>query len=210
MSVQIVIVAHEARAPEANELARTLDAIVCMDDGTLGTYGNHRAALLAGAATGASHVCVLEDDAVPVDRFTEHVQRAAEAMPNELVGLYVGQSRPRAELIDRAVRRADEVGASWLHSINLLWGVGYLAPTSAIPSLVAASDIRTASRYADTRIGQAWRSSQGRPIYYTWPSLVDHADGPSITNEHEPRGPGRVAHRVGVPNWSDKVVETRT
>lgn len=205
-----MVVGHTLRYEAATELARQLNAGLSIDDGRLGTYKNHRRALLAGAESGASHVCILEDDAVPVENFVEHVERAAEAMPNDLIGLYVGKSRPQPELVEHAVRRAEETGASWLHSLSLLWGVSYLVPSHAVPALVAAADIRQLTPYADRRIGRAWRASQGRPIYYTWPSLVDHADGPSITNEHGQREPGRVAHRVGVPNWSDKVVETRT
>lgn len=210
MSVQVMVVGHTLRYEAATELARQVNGGLSIDNGRLGTYGNHRRALLAGAESGASHVCILEDDAVPVDDFRTHIERVAEIRPNDLVGLYVGRSRPMPAFVADAVRRADEAGASWLHSLHLMWGVGYLVPTRAVPALIEKADARVNTPQADTRIGRAWSASQGRPIYYTWPSLVDHADGPSITDEHERRAPGRVAHRVGVPNWSSKVVDTRT
>jgi hypothetical protein len=57
----------------------------------------------------------------------------------------------------------------------------------------------------DQRIG-VWYRNQMRPVRYTWPSLVDHADGPSLLADRARTVP-RVAWRVGEPaSWDGQVV----
>jgi hypothetical protein len=58
----------------------------------------------------------------------------------------------------------------------------------------------TSRRPYDERLG-AWYRSRAVDVEYTWPSLVDHGDGPSLVEHHDrqPRSSGRVAWRHGTP-----------
>lgn len=143
---------------------------------------------------------VLQDDALPVPHFRMHAEDALGHAMRTAVSFYVGTGQPRALYVSRAVELADEAGASWLQSDEMLWGVGIAMPTIDIPPYLEWS--RRMSDPYDRTIGQ-WFRRQGRPVQYTWPSLVDHADGPSILDQQgrPPRTVPRRAHRVGVPHW---------
>src|SRR6266568_3195656 len=67
--ISTAVVAHETRILAAAELAHALDAVITLDDGSLGAEANH---LQAWQATGTAHAdwaLVLEDDALPVPGF---------------------------------------------------------------------------------------------------------------------------------------------
>jgi hypothetical protein len=68
------------------------------------------------------------------------------------------------------------------------WGVAILLPTKAIKSMLAFC--RSRREVYDLRLTR-WLEHTQTWAYYPWPSLVDHADTPSLVN---PRmGQGRVA-----------------
>lgn len=194
-----VVVAHTKRATQAQALAARLGAEIFTDDGTLGEWGN-RARALAWTADRGTHAVVLEDDALPIPDFGECVRQAIEHKPGDMIGLYVGRQRPIRERVEKAVAKADEIGASWLTCERLCWGVAMIVPTRAIASLLAYA---TRTIPGDRRLGEAWRAYTGRDVIYTWPSLVDHADGETVIKGRAARTPGRVAHRIGVPSWAD-------
>jgi hypothetical protein len=80
---------------------------------------------------------------------------------------------------------------------GLFWGVGTVIPTVLLPALVADQDrARNVAEY-DRRISLYFVRHQ-IPIWYSWPSLVDHAAVPSLLG-HGQNGlghsDGRVAHR---------------
>jgi hypothetical protein len=83
---------------------------------------------------------------------------------------------------------------AWLTHTTLLWGVGILIPTETIPTILTTP---SALPY-DRRIG-----SHFDQVLYTWPSLVDHADIPSLLHN---RGVERRAHRTGIPQWGTTTV----
>ena len=204
MALSVAVVAHVARTEQAKRLTDDLGAELFMDDGSLTEWPNHRRALEWGASQ-PGHLCILQDDAVPIDDFLEHANRAATERPDDMIGLYVGRQRPYQTAVIRAVKTAEAERASWLSASGLWWGVATVLPTVTIPALLAACDAKT-SMY-DVRLGRTWAQTQRRPVLYTWPSLVDHDDGPSVIHGRTSRQPGRVAHRVGVPNWSARTVQ---
>jgi hypothetical protein len=203
MSLHVAVVAHVARTEQAKRLTDELGAELFMDDGSIGEWFNHRRAL-AWAATQDGHAVIVQDDALPVAGFLEHATRAASERPADMIGLYVGRQRPKRAAAQRAVRQADRTGASWLTAPGLWWGVATIVPCAAIPALLDAADAMH-SNY-DIRLGRAWLATQRRPVTYTWPSLVDHADSPSVIERNRERPSGRVAWRVGVPNWTGGTV----
>lgn len=194
ITIEPVVVAHPDRLHRAQRLGLEIGASkFAVDASGAGEWANHRDALLLGAHSGASHVLCIEDDAVPVPNLLEETRKAVEVRPNACISLYVGTGRPRQIGVRNAIRRAEALCLDWLSADSLCWGVAFIMPTSDISNML---EWAKGSRLpTDQRIG-AWYRSQQRPVFYTWPSLVDHADIPSVI-KGRPRPEKRVAHRVG-------------
>jgi hypothetical protein len=202
VTLAVVVVTHPSRSDTGLELAAQLRGALVVDDGR-GEWATHERALRWAAGQDTSHALVVQDDAIPVPRMLEHAAAAVDAHPDGPIGLYVGRSRPRAVQVQRAVEQADELGASWLEANTLLWGVATIFPIRDLPELLDWA-WRSQLPY-DQRIG-AWYRRQRRPVRYSWPALVDHADGPSLIPGRPCREP-RVAWRVGEPSsWDGPVV----
>ncbi len=197
ISLSVHVVGHVARERQAVELAVSLGATLHMDNGTLGVYGNHRRALTAAAESGRQSALVVEDDALPCTDLLDAAEWYAEQRPDHMLGLYVGRSKPRGlqHAIERWIAEHDST-EQWLDAPaiqrRLWWGVGYVVPTADIPNVITTAD-RTCG-LADLRLG-AWHH-RNRRVSYPWPSLVDHADVPSVNNESIRRPTGRVAWMV--------------
>lgn len=189
-----VIVAHPARSRQAFDLDDQLGgAYIALDVAGDGEWANHARALRWGAQQGTTHVLCIEDDALPVPDLLHEADKAVEAWPDGCISLYVGTGRPRRQAVEIAIARAEQAGSNWLQADSLLWGVAFIMPTFDIAPMLAWAE--NSSLPTDQRIG-AWYRSQGRDVRYTWPSLVNHADIPSLI-PNRPRPEKRVAHRVG-------------
>lgn len=202
MNVLTVVVAHVKRTHFLEPLLeRTKAAHVFLDDGTLGEWGNHERALRWAATTAArknlSHVCVIQDDALPVDGFVPYLEALSVLRPDDLIGLYVGTHRPHREAVTVATEEADDLGAMFLSYRELSWGVATLMPAGRIEPMLEA--VRQSNRPYDIRLGRGWRAvmGEGKPVLYTWPALVDHRDDkPVVAGRSLPQGVRR-ARRVG-------------
>jgi hypothetical protein len=78
-----------------------------------------------------------------------------------------------------------------MHTLN--WGPLIVVPTSSIEEMIRYCDPLTQIANYDRRLSRYWEIGRHLPVWYTWPSLVDHRDGPSLI-------PGRSGahHRAGV------------
>jgi hypothetical protein len=89
---------------------------------------------------------------------------------------------------------------------RIWWGVGVTLPVDMIPDAIAWGDTEHGDQY-DHRLS-AYFEAVGIPIWYTWPSLVDHRNGPSLIPG---RGGGRRAYNFAGPRtqlkWTGKVVD---
>lgn len=183
--------AHPRRADFIPELEAALDrpATVVWDDGSNSRWGTGRRALLAYNPA-ATHHLVLQDDAVIPRDLAAGLEAALGHAPQDVpVCLYVGKVRPYREMVAEYVGRAQD--ASWLVMDRLNWGVAVVLPTSIIDELVAYCDTLTIPNY-DSRMSK-WFEAKGVPVWYPWPSLVDHRESPSLVPG---RGhSGRVAHQ---------------
>lgn len=198
------VVGHIKREQMAKDLAASVGgAHLWMDDGTLGEWKNHERAWKHAQSSDASHAIILQDDAVPIEQFSGVVLEAIEQKPGELISLYVGTHRPRTIEVLRAVGKAKQGEASWLTADTLMWGVGVIVPTILIPEIL--DTVAKSKLPYDQRIGY-WAEQKGRLVYYTWPSLVDHADEPTVIKGRSSNQGVRVAHKTGIPNWSKVVV----
>lgn len=198
------VVGHIKREEMANELASSLgDSHLWVDDGSLGEWKNHLRAWKHAESSGASHAVILQDDAVPIEQFPEVVLEAIAQKSGELISLYVGTRRPRTVEVIRAVGRAQKEEACWLTADTLMWGVGVVVPTVLIPEIL--DTVSKSKLPYDQRIGY-WAEKRGRLVYYTWPSLVDHADEPTVIKGRSSDQGVRVAHKTGIPDWSGGTV----
>lgn len=200
MDLYVGIVAHIKREEMAYSLAAKVQADeVFMDNGMLGEWRNHEKAWRAAERSGKTHAVILQDDALPVENFREHALEAAKTRSERLISLYVGTHRPRKEQVLESTTRADRVGAAWLTADTLMWGVGVLVPTALISEIL--DTVKKSNLPYDQRIG-LWAEETSNLVYYTWPSLVDHVDEPTVIPGRPKKQGKRVAHRHGVPEWN--------
>ncbi|OBI18593.1 hypothetical protein A5712_21630 [Mycobacterium sp. E2327] len=177
---------------------------LAMDDGRLGCEGNHRRAwnwLRDNATNSSGWSVVLEDDAQPTEGFRDQLDAALAVAPSPVVSLYLGRERPpyAQERIARAVVRAGD-SASWIVAPRMWFAVGVAVLSDLVPDLTQylECDPRK-SRPIDEAIGR-WAMKHRRPVAYTWPSLVDHADVVPVIGQRadrQSRDRGRRAWLVG-------------
>jgi hypothetical protein len=158
----------------------------------------------------ATHHLVVQDDAVVPRHLGAGIERALGYAPEgAALSLYLGRVRPFAGRIERAVAAADaqELPVSWFVMRELNWGVGVVLPTRFIDRMVHEQARVNVLEY-DRRMSR-WLVRHRIPVWYTWPSLVDHRDGPSLVAH----GEGRHAYRfVGedasalTPEWSGEAL----
>lgn len=192
------VVAVPERIGHASVLGAMLKARLIIDWDHDGAFVNHLRALRS--AGDATHVVVLEDDAIVCADFVEHVEHLIAERPNHLLGLYVGRRHPQR--VQPLLTELVQAAPPWLDhpdvTDRLRWAVGYVMPVVDIPDVLA--DLEVGSQHpwvnTDKRLG-AWHAAHGR-LSYPFPSPVQHDDDLPSTTSHT--GHGRVAwkHCEGV------------
>lgn len=191
VSVSVAIMAHPKRESFIPELIAALDrpATVVLDEKN-DRWDTGRRSMLAFDPA-ASHHLVVQDDAVLCRDLVAGVERALAYAPDDVpVCLYVGTVRPWPTAVAKLVQATRE-DTSWLRMGQLNWGVAVVMPTRHIEAMVRWCDGRPEIANYDKRMSR-WFEHQGIKIWYTWPSLVDHRDSPSLVAG---RKGGRFAHR---------------
>ena len=197
MTFALGIVAHRDRLATAEKLAALTEAdYMSVDEGNLGAGTNHRIVWRALLDAGATWSVVLEDDAVPVDGFREQLAQALAVAPAPIVSAYLGRQRPpqHQPRIASATEQADAQGASFILADHVLHAVALAIRTELVADMLANLRVMP----IDQAIG-VWARKRHHRVAYTWPSLVDHADTPTLINhpDGKDRPPGRVAWGVG-------------
>lgn len=208
------VVAHELRREQAERLAHEVDAdVLQMDDGKLqlGAEGNAKRtwASLATFPDTEWSVCI-EDDAVPVEGFRDQLAAALAVAPAPYVSLYLGRGFPRQwqKRIGETIAAATPETCWAITSGYMLHAVGIAVRSELVPAMLAHLD-RAIGVPVDQAIGQHARNT-AHQVAYTLPSLVDHADGPTIHihQDGQPRPPGRTAWTAGTrPQWTDSSIQ---
>jgi GR25 family glycosyltransferase involved in LPS biosynthesis len=210
MLASVGIVAHTSRTAQAKQLGRTVRSdFISIDNGLMGCDENHYTVQKHLSALPATWSIVLEDDAIPVDDFRHQAEQALVMAPTPIVSFYLGKRRPPhwQNRVCNAVAQAANDDASWIISTHLLHAVGYAIKTELLPSLLD----HTSDRPSDEHI-TSWARRFGYLTSYTFGSLVDHADLPTIVDhpDGQPRGPGRKAWYAGTrEHWTTKAVTLR-
>lgn len=190
--IKFVVVGHHIRLGQAQRLAALLDAHLLVDDGHHGANWNHRRAL-EWAACQPCRVVVLEDDALPVQGFTEKVTDWLVRFPDDMLCFYLGTGRPpqyQKEIADWLIA-ADKTRADFITLQRLIHGVCYSVPPQRLNSVLSRWD---RSKPADYAVGDAY----GDAVVYPCFSLVDHADGEPVERHPDsaPRTERRRAWRL--------------
>ncbi|MBW7710668.1 hypothetical protein K1J24_06050 [Enterobacter hormaechei] len=190
--IKFCVVGHHARRQQAEALAMSIGAHLLIDEGDHGANWNHRRTL-EWAAEQPCRVVVLEDDALPVQGFTEKVTDWLVRFPDDMLSFYLGTGRPpqyQKEIAGMLVD-ADRVCGDHIVLSKLIHGVCYSPPQGRLARMLSAWNKTLAADYA---VGEAFG---GRVIYPCY-SLVDHADMPAVERhpDNEPRTERRRAWRL--------------
>jgi hypothetical protein len=207
-TISCAVVAHTERLLAATELAKNLGATVAVDDGSIGADANHLRAWELTAAHPSDWAIVLEDDAQPVPHFLTQAIEALDVAPAPIVSLYLGRGKPRTwqHRIAQALDQADRAGAHWITTHHLLHAVTVAMRTDLRDDWIDWA--QTSTLPIDERLGE-WARHRGHQVAYTVPSLVEHADWPTLIRhrDRQPRQPGRIAWRTGTRDrWSRRTV----
>lgn len=199
MKLSAVIMAHPKRAEQVEHLRAQLGDLPVVWDEKQDRWDTGKRAMLAYDPA-CTHHLVIQDDVLPCRDLLAGVKVALEHVPDATLCLYVGRRRPHAHAVSRACAQADRLRAAFITMHTLNWGPGIAVPTAAIDEMVAYSDKLTEIKNYDRRLSRYWECEAKVRIWYTWPSLLDHADGPSLVHgrvgtDREHGRISRVAHR---------------
>lgn len=200
----IGIVAHTDRKGMAEDLAAKVAAdYMHVDDGTLGCNGNHLHVWdwLATNNPGEWSV-VLEDDALPVDGFRDQLEQVLQVAPTPIVCLYLGTGQRMQARMDLTTNNANAVDANWIVGKELIHAVGIAVRTELLPF----TDLPP--KPIDDAISD-WAQHHNHKVGYTWPSLIDHNDGPTLIDhpDWQVTAQRRIARwHAGRIKWTTKAV----
>lgn len=202
-SVRAAVIAHIVQHhPSRTDLLPRLlphlrDPILVVDPGgrLSSAWRCYRLCLRADIGD-ASHLLVIQDDAIPCEGFAEAAEAAVAARPETAVAFFLGgQPRTTAHQATIAMRRR-EPWAAW--SPRDWWPtVASCYPAAMARSLAAWVDARKPdARGDDAPCGDFFRAHPHLEALVTVPSLVQHPDdAPSLIGRKHMSGknPGRTA-----------------
>lgn len=207
MLISVSIMAHPKRKAAAEALYDQLkqypfsDVVIIWDELNSEWHTGKRA-LKGGAVLGSQWHVVIQDDALLTPNFYENIRGAIEALPvKTIISLYTGQPRPLGQRVSAAIKKATH--GDFLESIQLYWGVGLVIPSDQIEQMLEfVEDIELPY---DNKVGEYY-CQNGMPVYYTYPSLVNHDDDKGSLLGHGADNTVRVAYEVatGPVTWTGK------
>lgn len=202
------VVGHHARIEAATELAKTLGGVVSMDDGSKGAGANHISAWQLTDTLDTTWAAVLEDDAQPVPGFLAQAEQALAVAPEPVVSFYLGRTRPVRwqERIAPLISEADRTGAHWIVAAHAVHAVALAVHTDLREDWL---DFATHNKLPPDERMTAWCFARGHDVAYAWPSLVDHADGPTLVrhkNTGGTTGPRKAWSAGTRDQWTSKAV----
>lgn len=184
--ISVAIMAHPRRVQFVEELVESLDypAEVVWD--RIGDRWDTGSRAVLAYDPAASHHLVLQDDAIVSVGLVPAIIRTLDQVgPQSPLSLYVGRLRPYREKLERSIRHINT--PKLLVISQLLWGVGVVYPTEQLDDVVAYGASVKDLNY-DLKMSR-WYELHDVPVYYTYPSLVDH--------RQEPENPSLIPRRHG-------------
>ena len=222
VTMSVVIMAHPKRKEQVDAVLAKLDRkdVPVIWDEKNDRWDTGRRSMLAYNPN-CTHHLVLQDDILVPRKLIAGFRRALEHTPGDVpVCGYYGRYRPHKELVLETALEAEAAKASFITMHTLNWGPAIAVPTDIIPEMIAYCDPLDIPNY-DRRLSRYWELGRKMRIWYTWPSLVDHADGPSLIpgrmgTDRSERENTRVAHKfVGLEasaldvDWTGPVVDCK-
>jgi hypothetical protein len=127
---------------------------------------------------------VIQDDAVACEDLLLGLERALERVPaSATASAYMG-NQPRGQRAAQAAQEYDDT--SFVRLSRLVWGVAMIAPVYTIGDMLRWTRNYDCPGY-DTRVAMYYRAALGFPCWFTWPSLADHHEGPSLIDHSDGR-----------------------
>lgn len=181
-TISCAVVAHPARTASALALTTALDLVgptICMmDNDNIGAVANHRRAWRSHDLT-KDWCLVVEDDAILCTDFPTRLDDALFTAPTDVVSLYSGLNYPTHRVRRAALARGEAERNNRDHFIldTMDHAVAIAVRTKLVASL--GFHLNTDDQPTDDAI-TTWAQTTGHQVTYTHPSLVDHADGPTL------------------------------
>lgn len=123
---------------------------------------------------------LIQDDALPCADFMAGLEAALEFVSADAVVCpYLGRGGAAPKRWANMAAEASRRDAHWVVSAKLMWGVAICLPVALIPAMIERADVAVGVP-DDMRVA-GWIQRRRAEVWYTWPSLIDHRDGPSIT-----------------------------
>jgi hypothetical protein len=195
----IGVVADVRRERQAYDLADSVKAqVLSYDDGAMGPTKNHLKVWTKLDQHGGDWSVVLEDDAeIDKDIFRSQLEGVLANPPADVVGLYLGTGYPVAwqRFIKKSTLAADAADANYIVSSHVLHGVGLAIRTHLVNDMLRFVGWMSAEERKwpiDEQITH-WCRLRGYKTCYTYPSIVEHGDGPTLLVH--PDGEGRTRPR---------------
>lgn len=194
MEIKIAVVAHPSRM---DHVKRVMDAMPeveffpFVDYHGIGASRNHHRAIQWSAKQDC-RVIIMEDDAVPVEKFLNWAGLLCSLAPNDIISFYLGTSRPKDyqskvdELLKRSLFKMNIMLDKFIH------GVCY---TMSQDNYKLAAERYNVNRPADFAIGECF---PGKSFVFVKESLVEHLDGESVEShqDKQPRTEPRKARNL--------------
>lgn len=198
IKISCAIMAHPSRKEQADKLYNRLckqgfHSVSLVYDKTDNEWDTGSTALQSH--TDSDWHIVVQDDAIVdyrtfgdnVRSFLNHLPKTYNGDPR-ILSFYTGTVKPYLERVELAIQAAKATNASFIEHDTLYWGVGIAIPTDAIQSIV---DTESNIPEYDARIGE-WCKNNNVPVYYTYPSIVDHDYTLDSVLEHGTSEPRRA------------------
>ena len=190
MKLSASVMAHPDREPYVKELLAALDRPVQVHyDAEGAPSGNAdrgwrtaRGGWMMADPDADFHLLLQDDALISADLLAGLEQALEHVPPDAMVCPYLGKGGATPHRWRRMAADADRLGASFVVSSKLMWGVGIILPTSRIPDMLGLAD-RLTGITDDMRVA-GWAEKTRTEVWYTWPSLVDHRAVPSLTKHH--------------------------
>lgn len=140
----------------------------------------------------ASHLLVVQDDAIPAAGFADAIQGITARHPNDPVCLFMGAlPASTAAQVRRAkpdVRYVPLIPSSFVPLVAVLW------PTHVARSFLHWSETARGMTRADDGNASRWLRATRQQFWVTVPSIVQHDDG-------EPSVKGGRDHKPWAESW---------
>lgn len=190
MDVAVGVVAVPQRERHVDWLTSEIRTdVVVFDEDHHGERWCHQEVLAKLLRKDAYWLVLVEDDAVPVEGFDEKMRTALEGADQDaIVSFYLGSGpwagMPNAER-EAAIpaMHAEGEATGWIKTDMLYSAVAFAVPLSIAPLIGWC--LRDTAAPTDTAIG-LWTRKMQVPVWYTYPSLVDHRDDFSVVDGIEP------------------------